>query len=67
MVMLHVPVTGTGTEHIVKVIFSLANTMFTNLLSSDDITFNDQALPFISTLHVPLFSHGLLSHGETII
>jgi hypothetical protein len=42
MVMLHVPVTGTGTEHIVKVIFSLANTMFTNLLSSDDITFNEQ-------------------------
>lgn len=23
------------------------------------------ALPFTSTLHVPLFSQGLLSHGET--
>jgi hypothetical protein len=24
-----------------------------------------RALPFTSTLHVPLFSQGLLSHGET--
>jgi hypothetical protein len=23
------------------------------------------ALPFTSILHVPLFSHGLLAHGET--